>query len=352
MALLFFENFAKYKDGATGWTEFCSDNPDYTNGGTTSTSMAVSSGRFSDTCLSYGALSSRDISLPFRDGAATGTVVNMGALVKRTSRPTSGAMQELFCVTTGVSLNLRSVRLNIHVGAMELVNALGTIVARANGPWLEVGHWSLIEMQVDCVNSGTATVYVDGAQVISVSGIDFLYTTATVPNAVRFFDGITNTDVDYFYVTDSSGSAPFNGRLGDLRVETVIPDADGATANWTASAGSNFQCVDDTLGAYNDDTDYISSSTTDQDNYVSMGTLSAASGTILFSLHTALARNAGSGSIQLRTLSSATVAATADLTLTTSYAWKRKFDFVDPNTAAAWASVTPLNAAEWGVRYR
>lgn len=351
MALLYYEAFAKYKDGSTGWTEFCSDNPDYTNGGNTLASMSASNGRFGDACLRYGAVAGRDISLPFRDGAATGTVVNMGALVKRTSTSSVVAMQELFCVTTGVALNLKSVRLNIHVGAMELVNALGTIVARASGPWLENGHWSLIEMQVDCVNSGTATVYVDGAQVISVSGIDFLYATATVPNAVRFFDGITNTDVDYFYVNDSSGSAPFNGLLGDVRVETVIPDADGATANWTASAGSNFQCVDDALGAYNDDTDYISSSTTNQDNYVSMATLSAASN-ILFSLHTALARNDGSGSIQLRTDSGGTVVATADLTLSTSYAWKRKFDFVDPNTAAAWASVTPLNSAVWGVRYR
>lgn len=351
MALLFFENFAKYKTGATGWTEFCSDNPDYTNGGTTLISMTGSGGRYGDTCLSYATTASRDISLPFRDGAATGTVVLMGALVNQKTLPTTFATKELFCVVSGVTAGTKSARVNIGQGYVDIVDALGTIVGRATGPWFKENEWVLVELKVDCVNSGTAEVRINGATVISVSATDFLYSTATVPNAVRFFDGITNTDVDYFYVCDSSGSAPFNDLLGDLRVETVIPDADGTTAAWTASAGSRFQCVDDALGAYNDDTDYISSSTTDQDNYVSMGALSAATN-ILFSLHTALARNDGTGSIQLRTLSSATVAATADITLSTAYAWKRKFDFVDPNTAAAWASVTPLNAAEWGVRYR
>lgn len=351
MALLFFEKFSKYATGSTGWTDFCNDNPDYTNGGNTLVSMAASSGRFGDTCLSYATTTGRDISLPFRDGAATGTVVYMGAMVKRHTVPTTFVPQELFAVTTSVTLNLKSAILSVGVGEVTLTNALGTVVGRANGPWLTTGQWNLIELSVDCVNSGSATVKIDGVTVISVSAVDFLYSTATVPNAVRFFDTVTSLYVDYLYVCDSSGSAPFNGLLGDLRVESAVPDADGTTAAWTASAGSNYQCVDDALGGYNDDTDYVSSSTTDQDNFVSMGALSAASN-ILFSLHTALARNDGSGSIQLRTDSGGTIAASSDFTLSTSYAWKRKFDFVDPNTSAAWASVTPLNSAEWGVRYR
>lgn len=352
MALLFYESFAKYKTGSTGWTEFCSDNPDYTNGGTTLVSMQATGGRFGDTCLAYSTSVGRDISLPFRDGAATGTVTIMGAMVKHSSSPTSSNAKELFCVTTGVATAFKNVRLNISPGYVELIDALGTIVGSAFGPFLQVDRWTLVEMKVDNVNSGTATVLIDGVTVISVSATDFLNASATIPNAVRFFDGVSSLYVDYFYVCDTSGSAPFNDVLGDMRVETVIPDADGATANWTASAGSNYQCVDDALGSYNDDTDYISSSTTDQDNFVSMGALSAASGDILFSLHTALARNDGSGSIALRTDSGGTISASADKTLTTAYAWKRMFDFTDPNTGSAWASVTPLNSAEWGVRYR
>lgn len=351
MALLFFEKFSKYKTGATGWTEFCSDNPDYTNGGTTNVNMAATSGRFGDTCLDYQTVTSRDISYPFRDGAATGTTVIMGALVKQYSISNMNTV-ELFSVASSVTLATRSARLNIAPGVVELIDALGATVGRATGPFLTYNTWDLVELKVDCVNSGTAEVRINGATVLTVSSVDFLYTSATVPNAVRFFDGARSTYIDYCYVCDTSGSAPFNDFLGDMRVETVVPDADGATAAWTPSAGSNYQCVDDALGSYNDDTDYISSSTTDQDNYVSMGALSAVSGTVLFALHTALARNDGSGSIQLRTNSNATIAATSDMTLTTAYAWKRKFDFVDPDTAAAWASVTPLNAAEWGVRYR
>lgn len=352
MALLFFESFAKYKTGSTGWTEFCSDNPDYTNGGTSLVSMQSAGGRFGDTCLAYSSTSSRDISLPFRDGAASGTVVIMGALVKHTAAPTIQQAKELFCVTTGLATNIKSVRLNVYPGYIELMDSTGAIVGTAFGPFLQIDQWSLVELKVDCVNSGTATVRVNGATVISVSTTDFLNVSATVPNVVRLFDGVTFMYCDYFYVSDDSGSAPFNNLLGDMRIETVVPDADGTTANWTASAGSNYQCVDDALGSYNDDTDYISSSTTDQDNYVSMGTLSAASGDILFSLHTALARNDGSGSIAVLTDSNGTIVATGDLTLTTAYAWKRKFDFVDPDTSSAWASVTPLNAAEWGVRFR
>ncbi len=49
---------------------------------------------------------------------------------------------------------------------------------------------------------------------------------------------------------------------------TLRPNADGTTNDWTASAGSNYECVDEETA--NDDTDYIYSSTTGDVSYFAL----------------------------------------------------------------------------------
>lgn len=352
MALLYFEQFNKYASGATGWTDLTNDNPDYTIGGTNPTIVA-SEGRFGGKVAQWTTVTSRDITVPFAAGAAATNICIVSMCVRLDNGTfTVGQFVELVSCNTTAGGGLRNFRLDVNRGGqLRIIDALGAIVATSGDTTLVIDEWHVVEVKCNMENSGSAVVMVDGAEVINVSG-DFLYTAAGPRDYIRLMDGVTYTSLDWFAVMDSSGSY-MNDFIGDMKIEDAVPDADGATANWTASAGSNYQCVDDALGAYNDDTDYISSSTTDQDNYVSMGALSGTgASSFLFAFHTALARNDGSGSIALLTNSSATVSASADKTLSTSYAWKRKADLVDPNTSSPWASVGALNSAEWGVRYR
>lgn len=351
MALLFFETFNKYATGATGWTDLTNDNPDYTMGGASGPVVTGSQGRNGEQVLSYGVVAGRDITVPFASVASGNTVI-MSALVRIGS--TGGLSQtrmQLFGGYTTAGGVTQNFRVSVtRTGQLVVDDPSGTQVAFSDAV-MAADHWHVVEVKCLMENAGTIEVRVDGATVINYSG-DFL--TGTGPRGyVRLFDGLDTCDVQWFAVMDASGSY-MNNFLGDLAISEVVPDADGATAAaWTASAGSNYQCVDDALGAYNDDTDYISSSTTNQDNYVSMnGVTLTGLNTVKFAYHTALARNDGSGSIALLTENNATVSASADKTLTTSYAWKRKVDYLDPNTAAVWADAAAIDAAEWGVRYR
>ncbi len=66
---------------------------------------------------------------------------------------------------------------------------------------------------------------------------------------------IVTFDYDDLYVLDQSGSA-FNDFLGDVRVDARAVTGAGATTQFTPSAGSNYQNVDDSVA--NGDTDYNS----------------------------------------------------------------------------------------------
>ena len=80
---------------------------------------------------------------------------------------------------------------------------------------------------------------------------------------------------------DTGGSAN-NDFLGDVRVETLFPTADGANTAWTPSAaGSHFNKVNEATGTFPDgDTTYVADATPgDRDTYV-MSDLAAAAGNV------------------------------------------------------------------------
>lgn len=351
MALLYFETFNKYATGATGWTDLTNDNPDYTVGGAGPT-ITASQGRNGENVASYGVVAGRDITAPYAS-VATGNTVIMAALIRISSAGEFNQLSmELFAGYTTAGGATRNFSVSITRTGQIVITDAGLSPVAFSHAVLVSDQWHVVEIKCLMENAGTIEVRVDGATVISHSG-DFLAGATGPRDYIRFFDGITSCDVQWMLAMDTSGSY-MNDFIGDLAISEVVPDADGATAAaWTASAGSNYQCVDDALGAYNDDTDYISSSTVNQDNYVSMtGVTLTGLNTVKFTFHTALVRNNGSGSIALLTENNAAVNASADKTLTTSYAWKRKVDYLDPNTAAVWANAAAIDAAEWGVRYR
>ena len=155
-------------------------------------------------------------------------------------------------------------------------------------------------------------------------------------------NGVANDWDDYY---EASGSTSFQG---DCRVITDMPNADGTYTAWTASSGSDYQCVDEI--PYNSDTDYISTSSATTDDTFGFPS-TGVTGTVLGVQTMAIARkdDAASRNLALLVDSGGTLDVGTSHALGASYVPFERTDLVDPDTSSAW-SMTAVNAAEYGVR--
>lgn len=147
---------------------------------------------------------------------------------------------------------------------------------------LSTGVWYYIEFKITIANSisaGSCKVRVNGVDWITVAtGQDTqqsanAYASSIMLHGVGGSGGYT-IDFDDLYILDGVAGdvAGDNDFLGDIRVESLLPSGAGTTSNFTASAGSNYQCVDEATP--NNDTDYVSSSTVNHIDTYAMGNLS------------------------------------------------------------------------------
>jgi len=119
----------------------------------------------------------------------------------------------------------------------------------------DVSKWNFFEVKMKLSNtSGYIQARVNGVPLYLLSGIDTLNTGSNeYINRIRF-SGRGAARYDDIYICDNSGSEN-NDFLGNVRVDAIYPTANGNQNDGTASAGSNYECVDE-LDA-NGDTDYV-----------------------------------------------------------------------------------------------
>jgi hypothetical protein len=126
----------------------------------------------------------------------------------------------------------------------------------------------------------------------------------------------------------------------------------GATTAWTASAGSNYQCIDELPPAtYPDTTDYVSSTVAGNVDTYAWGSI-AASAVLVDDVQVAIyARRDGTGirHVRAQVRTGGTTYDYAGLIEGTSWLWARAPAVIDPTTLAQW-TVANLNAAEFGVK--
>lgn len=147
-------------------------------------------------------------------------------------------------------------------------NSSGQLVATRNGTTLatstltltnNVQHYFEIKVTIND-STGEVIIKVDGVEFINVSGVDTR--NGSTANVDRFGFGFTvssiTMDVSQIYAQNGAGAAD-NDFIGDLRIAGVVASGTGNSAQFTPSAGSNFQCVDESNP--NDDTDYNESNT-------------------------------------------------------------------------------------------
>ncbi len=124
---------------------------------------------------------------------------------------------------------------------------------------ISLTDWNYLEFTAN-IGSGTAgsiSFRLNGAPIFTLTGIDSQCSTNPWFNAVvveaELGGGGWEIDIDDLYVTDTTGSAPANGFLGDVRVQTLFPTANDAV-QWTPLTGANWQEVSEV--AMDGDTSY------------------------------------------------------------------------------------------------
>jgi hypothetical protein len=132
-------------------------------------------------------------------------------------------------------------------------------------------------------------------------------------------------------------------------VELLLPSGAGAETQWTPSAGSNYQNVDE--NPENGDTDYNKSNTVGQVDTYAMANLVSVAGLIYGVQYLEYARKDNAGT---RTIAPVARIGGADylgsnVNLSDSYAYTREIKELSPATAAAW-TISEINAMEFGVK--
>lgn len=240
--------------------------------------------------------------------------------------------------------------------ALGTTSSLGGTLLGSAGTTLGAG-WNLVEIHVVPTTGATGTfeIWLNGAQVYNGTSIQ---TSAGLANVLtvqvglaRFATGGASSGsyvgLDDVGINDTAGSLN-NGRPGDYRIGYFVPDGAGASSQWTPSAGSNYQCVDDTGDLSGGTADYVSTNTTAQVDDYTVTNLPAGTSTIPVVIALAYASNPAAGVTQLKVglISGATTSAgTAQSPGGASYVYLREQFETDPNTSAAWTA-TNVNAAK------
>ena len=219
--------------------------------------------------------------------------------------------------------------------------------------------WNYVELSATINNTtGSYEVRLNGVTEMSATGIDTQSTANASADRVYVgqvsglfgMSGFITGAFDDVYICDGQGSAPWNTFLGDVRIQALMPTADGDLSQLTPSTGTAHYALVDEVPP-NDDTDYVSSANAGDTDLFQLGDVAAVSGSILGLQVLAYARKDDAGT---RTL--APVLKTGGVEhdgtavgLGTSYTYLRQLWETNPGTGLPW-TIADVNALQAGVK--
>jgi hypothetical protein len=321
-----------------GWDHLTAS--EVTSKGWSANPNSMAAGRFDGQSASYtGASTTLNKTLP-----SSYSTLFAGFAFNPASLPAS--TQDFFCLQAGATLTFR-LGLNTS-GELVVRNSGGTIIATGTTV-LVAGSWYYIE--VKCVingASGSAEVHLNGVTEISSTAGNFGSANLDTVSFRTMSFTTARVQIDDVYVADSSGSAPRNTFLGDVRVETIYPNGAGAHSDWIPNSGSSHYTQVDEAQA-DGDTSYVSDSTPGHIDTYAFGDIDT--GATVYGVQTNLyARKDDANTRQIAPVvrQSGTDSVGATVTLGSSYATFSQLYNQDP-TAADWTPTT-VNADEFGVK--
>lgn len=228
-----------------------------------------------------------------------------------------------------------------------------TLLEETVGLNLGVDIWYYIELKILIHDStGTYDLVVDGINVLSDVNQDTRNGTPTEVNLISFLgSGTLDPAIDDIYILDDAGSDNVD-LLGDVRVETVFPDADGATNDFTRFGGgsNNFEAVDDGTTP-DDDTTYNHSITAAHKELYGFAALTGNVGTV-FAVDVAMLvkkEDAGSRTFRLLARSNTSEVESVDKSLGVEYRFLDHIFENDPDGGGDWDEAA-VNAAQFGFK--
>ena len=181
-----------------------------------------------------------------------------------------------------------NVQIHLFTGNVIKVVMQDTSAVIATGTEvLNVGQWNFLEFKI-LFNETTGAIYsrVNSVNDISSTGLNTVAATGGIVGCseIWFCNNNTSGALADLWICNSQGSIR-NDYLGDLRVDPITVTGDGSNTDFTPSAGSNYENVDEDLDDTGD-ADYNESGTvTNKDTY-ELDSLSSPSGTTIFGLKT------------------------------------------------------------------
>lgn len=210
-------------------------------------------------------------------------------------------------------------------------------------------YWLVVKLTINNT-TGVAEVKVDNTSYLTGSGLNNRNTANNSFSQVRLDTSAGRGQRhDNFAFWDTTAGDLTGYPTNELVVDTRLVTGAGADADWTPSAGSNFQNVDEANS--NDDTDYNSSTTVGQKDTFAVANVGPAAGTIVnVAVNTIDRRDDPTvHTVSHRVKSSSATQDGTAFTPTSSYLNHQTIFPTDPNTSAAW-TVAGRNAANFGYK--
>lgn len=338
MALLAFEGFENAEPLGRAGLVYAGGTP------------AFVAGRSSGSAFRYSTATATTASFTIpNQGAAADRIYTASAAV-RLDAIGLAALDVIHIMTPAGAVHV-TLRIQGTTGAVALVVGSGA-TSTIN---LVVGEWVRLDLRAFIDNSiGWAEAWVNGVKACEVLNAD------TQNNAesghvgiARFSAGPSNNTratIDDVYCTDSAGAAPYNGRLGDVRIESLVPNGNGSASQFVGSDGNsvdNYLLVDELPAS---STDYVASGSVGDRDLYTFTNLTIPSGSVhAVQMHALAAKtDTGAASLIPVTRLAGVEHEHPALGLGTVYAYGQStIRTVDPS-GNAW-TVANVNAAEFGV---
>lgn len=275
---------------------------------------------------------------------------------------TEAATQGNFCSVMSGASNVMSFR-RTSTGSIEYsINdaaAFSTWTSCTGGDVIRVGQWYFIEFKIVLATTaaGSIQIRVNSGDVTS-SGFSSGVTTASYAST---WDGVKLGGAgfggiiyyDDFYMSDTSGASPWNGLLGDIRVEYLQPTSNGIVQEWDNTGGAAaWNSVDDG-SAPDDDTTYISTAVANEIATFNYENSSLPTGATVFGVQVSfLAKKDEPGD---RAIAPVVREASVNYLGSNTYISDESYDYrhvmmqTNPADAAAWA-IADVNTNEIGVK--
>lgn len=239
------------------------------------------------------------------------------------------------------------VRFNFSTRLLSITRN-GTVLATGTTQ-LTLNVWYYLQFKVVIDPTvGSYDLKIDGVSELTASGVN---TRASAnSSADHYFFGSINaatgagdvSQFDDFYLVDGAVGT----YLGDVRVDSVFPSGAGSSTQWTPSAGSNFQCVDE--ASPNDDTDFVSDGTVGHKDYYAHTALSGTAsvfGVGAFYRH----RKDDAGSRQTRANLKLSGTTSTGTTRTESTSYVSDFDHFEDKPGGTGWTISDVNSTEIGI---